>query len=162
MTGNNKKTLNIFLMGESTGHISYAITELGVRDIVIVSSKSTYEQNKGFLDQLEQNGVKIHEKITVDPFAADSVVLISTRILEVYQKYHQEGFEIRCGLTGGTNLMAIAMGLAALVTGARCHYVVFNNNENRLVNISSFADIKKRIDFDNLNVLFQEGSTNVR
>lgn len=157
MIGNNKEILNIFLMGESTGHISYAITELGVRDIVIVSSDSTFEQNKGFLDQLEQNGVKIHEKITVDPFAADSIMLISTRILEAYQKYHLEGFEIRCGLTGGTNLMAIAMGLAALVTGAKCHYVGFKNNENHLVNISSFADIQKRIDFEDLKLLLRGG-----
>jgi len=161
MTGNNKKILNIFLMGESTGHISYAITELGIWDIVIVSSESTYEQNKGFLDQLEQTSIKIHEKITVDPFAADSIMHISTRIVEAYQKYHLEGFEIRCGLTGGTNLMAIAMGVAALVTGAKCHYVGFKNNENHLVNISSFTDIKKRIDFNDLNLLLRRGSTNV-
>lgn len=145
MTGNTKKALNIFLMGESTGHISYVINELGIHDIILVSSILTFDRNKDFLGQLEQNGVCIHEKIEVDPFDKDSIVEISNKIIKIFKKYEKNGFDITCALTGGTNLMAIAMGLAALVTGSACHYVVFNNGENRLVNITCFEDIQQQV-----------------
>jgi hypothetical protein len=158
MTGNTKKSLNIFLMGESTGHISYVINELGIHDIILVSSIPTFERNKEFLLQLEQQGVRIHEKVIVDPFARDSIVEISKTILELYKKYEQNGFDITCALTGGTNLMAIAMGLAALVTGSSCHYVVFNNGENRLVNITCFADIQKQMRFGDLETTLRGGN----
>ena len=157
MTGNSKKNLNIFLMGESTGHILYAVSELGIRDIVLVSSESTYNQNQVFLDLLGHMGVTIHERIEINPFAPDSIEVIYTRILETYEKFEQDGFEITCALTGGTNLMAIAMGLAALVTGTKCHYVVYNNGENHLVNIESFAKIQNHSDLKNRKAFFQGG-----
>lgn len=160
MTGNTKKPLNIFLMGESTGHITYVINELGLHDIIIVSSISTFDRNKDFLRQLEQNGVKIHEKIEVDPFDKDSIVEISKKIIKIFKKYKKNGFNIACALTGGTNLMAIAMGLAALVTGSVCHYVVFNNGENRLVNITSFVDIRQQMHIGDLESFF--GGVNVQ
>lgn len=147
-------------MGESTGHISYAIDELNVSNILLISSEYSYQQNGPFLDQLEQNGIIIHEKIKVDPFAADSIEQISKRIIEAYNKYQREGFEIICGLTGGTNLMAIGMGLATLATGSKCHYVAYKNNVNCLVNIGIFADIKERTNFYDLNNLLQEGFSN--
>jgi len=157
MTGNTKKPLNIFLMGESTGHISYVINELGINDIILVSSIPTFERNREFLLQLEQNGVRIHEKVTVDPFASESIVEISKTILEMHKKYEQNGFDITCALTGGTNLMAIAMGLAALITGSPCHYVAFNNGENRLVHVTCFTDIQKQMRFGDLETTLRGG-----
>jgi len=158
MTGNTKTPLNIFLMGESTGHISFVINELGIHDIILVSSAPTFERNREFLLELEQNGVRIHEKVTIDPFARDSIVEISKTILELYEKYERNGFGITCALTGGTNLMAIAMGLAALVTGSACHYVVFNNGENNLVNITCFTDIQKQMRFGDLETILRGGA----
>jgi hypothetical protein len=151
MTGNTKKPLNIFLMGESTGHISYVIKELDLHDIILVSSIPTFDRNKDFLVQLEQNGIKIHEKIEVDPFDKASIIEISNKIIKIFKKYEKNGFDITCALTGGTNLMAIAMGLTALVTGSACHYVVFNNGENRLVNITCFEDIRQQTGIGDLD-----------
>jgi hypothetical protein len=106
--------------------------------MVVFTSPDLFDENQAYIAGLEENGVEVLDVIRLDSFKPDSLETMTRQILDCHEKY--EGFTIICGLTGGTNLMVIAMATTALLKGARCHYVL-NNSQNDVLDIPFFQEL---------------------
>ena len=128
--------MHMLLLGLSHEHILVEIKALGIRNAVLFTSENLLEDAKSFAETLEGCRVKIHEIICVDPFQSDSLDVMIKQIRTVCAKY-SERYSVVCGLTGGTNLMAISMSMAALLEGLPCHYSL-PRNINPVISVDYF------------------------
>jgi hypothetical protein len=129
---------HFILLGHSREHIDRTVEKYGVKRMVVFTSPDLYQENQPYIAGLRERGVEVLDVVQLDTFKDDSLETMTSKILECHDKY--EGFTIVSGLTGGTNLMAIAMATAALLKGARCHYVL-NNGQNDVLDIPFFQEL---------------------
>jgi hypothetical protein len=137
-TTGDRSIAHFILLGHSKEHVDHAIKKYGINRMVVFTSPDLYGENQAYIASLAENGVEVLEVVRLDSFKPDSLETMTTQILDCHKKYG--GFTIICGLTGGTNLMVIAMATAALLKGSRCHYVL-NNSQNDVLDIPFFEEL---------------------
>jgi len=123
MMKKTKPEMHMLLLGMSHDHILVEIKATGLRHAVFFTSENLMEDAKDFAMKLGNEGIYVHEIVSVDPFESESSETMTTEIQTTIHKYSNE-YKVVCGLTGGTNLMAISMALAALKIGIPCHYSI--------------------------------------
>ena len=129
-------------LGNSKDHVIKAIERLSIRRMVIFTSPQLKADAQAFCKLLSDKGVEVLEVFEVDPFQSDSLEIMIRSLLEAHDKYSQnERIEIVSGLTGGTNIMAIAMGVVSMIKGLRCHYVI-SPPDDRVLEIDLFERLK--------------------
>jgi|GEM_PF-3467800 len=136
-----RETPQIFFLniGNSKEHIEKAVDELKIKDAIIFSSVQTRIETE-FLKYLNDKGVNVLETHCVDPFTSDSLRNIISIMLSTIERYSKQGTEFIVGLTGGTNIMAVAFGVVAMIKGLRCNYIL-NQEEDFLLKIDTFKEI---------------------
>lgn len=137
-TDTDKHPIHFLLLGHAKEHIGTVIEYYNIQDAVIFTSKELEEENLPFIRSLHDRGITISEVIDLEPFGEDALEQMTKKILETYSVYSQSGrSEFVVGLTGGTNLMVVAMALVALMKELPAHYVL-NNGKNEVVEIDLF------------------------
>jgi len=127
MTGgdNVSSPIHFINLGTSKEHVSKAIDQLSIRRMVVFTSPQLRSEVECYCAALAEKGVKVLEIIDADPFQSDSLDNMMRLMLRTCDKYDPDGStEIVAGLTGGTNLMAIALGIVSMLKRMHCHYVV--------------------------------------
>ncbi|MBP2132354.1 hypothetical protein J2128_000275 [Methanomicrobium sp. W14] len=159
MTGNgkNNEIIHFLILGNSKVHILRAIDYFDIKKAVIFTSENMMIENQPFIDEIEQNGVNVIKVVLLSPFEEKALENMSQKILKTYELYSNRGSsEVIAGLTGGTNLMALAMGMLCLSAGLKAHYVL-NNEVNDLIEIDYFKKLWKNRDLSNLKDCILEG-----
>lgn len=139
---------HFILLGHSKEHVDQAIQKYGIKKMVVFTSPDLYAHNQEYIVGLPRQCVEVLEVIQLDTFKDDSLETMTSKILECHEKYGGR-FTIISGLTGGTNLMAIAMAMAALIKGDRCHYVL-NNDRNDVLEFPFFQTLNQLKDLDRM------------
>lgn len=127
MTGesDSDSIVHFILVGHSKEHVLKAIDEFHITKMVMITTNDVIDQSRQFLASLSGLGVELCDIIEVDPFQENSLQDITSKLLDACDKYGQNGkTEIIAGLTGGTNIMAIALGNVSMIKRLRCHYIV--------------------------------------
>ena len=142
MTGEQPtNSIHFILLGHSKEHVSAIIKEFNVTRLVFFTSVELEEENQQFVEKIHARGIQILDIVYLDPFAKESLEIMTTRILDTYKKYCHGDTHIFAGLTGGTNLMVVSMAMAALIKGMPAHYVL-NNESNNVLEISFFKSLE--------------------
>lgn len=117
--------VHFLLLGKSPGHLDIVLNHYHIDKMILFSSKEIEEDVIDLLNENEPLNEFDPEVIYLQPFDPGAVEEMTERILEVERriKIDYPDSEIIAGLTGGTNLMAISMAIAAQQSGWRCHYV---------------------------------------
>lgn len=157
MIGVHEKASQIFFLniGNSKEHIEKAINELQIRDVVIFSSIQLKDEVDEFLGHLKNKGMNVLETHYIDPFAENSLRNIISIMLSVTER-HAAGAEFVAGLTGGTNIMAVAFGIVAMIKGLRCNYIL-KREEDFLLRIDTFKEIDRSVPLEEIGRFFAEG-----
>lgn len=117
--------VHFLLMGHSKEHLTKAVLEFRIQKMVIITTSDVAIDAKSFISSFIENGIEICEILEVDPFHDDSLQSLIVTLLDACDRHGQQSKkEIIIGLTGGTNLMAIAMGMVAMIRCLRCHYIL--------------------------------------
>jgi hypothetical protein len=133
-----ESSLHFLLLGHAKEHIGAVIEYYNIQNAVIFTSKELEEENLPRIKQLQDMGVTVSEVVYLEPFGQDALERMTKKILETYSAHSRSGqSEFVVGLTGGTNLMVVAMALVALLKGLPAHYVL-NNGKNEIVEIGLF------------------------
>ena len=127
--------LHFLLLGHAKEHVRAVIEHYSIRNAVIFTSMELEGENLPFIRGLHDEGVVIAEVINLEPFGQDALERMTARILDAYSGSGKTKFIV--ALTGGTNLMVVAMALVALMKGLPAHYVL-NNGRNEVVEIDLF------------------------
>lgn len=153
--GERLKPIHFINLGHSKEHVIKAVESLDIQKMVIFTSPLVKEGSGEFLERLEGLGVEIVEVFVVDPFLQDSLRDTVRSLLRAHRKYSNGGrVEVVSGLTGGTNIMAIAMGIFSMLKGLRCHYVV-SPPDDRVMEIALFEGIVGSMSIDELVERFE-------
>jgi hypothetical protein len=128
LKNNEPDVIQFLLLGSSQGHVLPVIDNYNTSKIVLFSSEDLKTETEDFSRQIEkEKGIQC-EIILLDPFGSSSLFEMVKEILHKAEEYEKKKEELKpiivAGVTGGTNLMAIAMALASLVKGWACHYVL--------------------------------------
>jgi hypothetical protein len=91
----------------------------------------------------------------VDPFTTQSMQKMISITLSAADRYSAHGVEFVVGLTGGTNIMAVALGIVAMIRGYRCNYVL-NKEEDFLLKIDTFREIDRSVPLREIDKFFLE------
>ena len=140
MTGGDKipSPIHFINLGMSKEHVTKAIDQLSIRRIVVFTSPQLRSEAESYCTELAEKDVEVLEIIDVDPFQPDSLGNMMQSMLRTYDKYNPDGrTEIVSGLTGGTNLMAISLGIVSMLKRMHCHYVV-SPPDDRVIEIDIF------------------------
>ena len=130
--------LHFLLLGHAKEHVRAVIEHYSIRNAVIFTSMELEGENLPFIRSLEDEGVLIAEVIYLEPFGQDALERMTARILDAYHTHSGSGRpEFVMALTGGTNLMVVAMAVVALMKGLPAHYVL-NNGKNEVIEIDLF------------------------
>ncbi|NLA99506.1 MAG: hypothetical protein GX837_00815 [Methanomicrobiales archaeon] len=149
--------LHFFLLGHAKEHIRAVIEHYSIRDVVIFTSVELEEENLPFIQSLRDEGVVISEVINLEPFGQDALERMMARILDAYHIHSRsERTEFVVALTGGTNLMVVAMALVALMKGLPAHYVL-NNGRNEVVEIDLFERLAACVDAKEVEAQIRAG-----
>lgn len=155
MTGieqNNQQTIHFILLGNSKEHILHAIYHYSIQKMVLITSDILYDENVPFIVNLQKKGILILDVIVVDPFSSNCLENMINELLCKYEAVSNSGqVPVIFGLTGGTNLMAIAMSFVALIKNLRCHYIVKNQIDN-IIEIDLFEQLEDVITSDQLKL----------
>lgn len=155
MTGiepNNQQTIHFILLGNSKEHILQAIDHYSIQKMVLITSDTLYDENFPFIVNLQKNGIQILDVIVVNPFSCNCLENMINELLRKYEAVSNSGqIPVIFGLTGGTNLMAIAMSFVALMKNLRCHYIV-KNQVDKIIEIDLFEKLEGVIISDQLKL----------
>lgn len=135
--------IHFLLLGTSKEHILRTIEYFDAQQVVFFTSQNLMNENQPFIDEIGQKGVSVLETVFLDPFEEAALEHMIQRMKEAYD-FHSRGEtnQIIAGLTGGTNLMVVAMGMVCLAFGLQAHYVV-NNETNDVIDISFFQNLPR-------------------
>lgn len=155
MTGieqDHAHAIHFLLMGNSKEHILHSIDHYSIKKMVLVTSDTLYDENIQFIADIQKRGIDVLDVITVNPFSNNC---LETMIQEILGKYeaisNSSQIPVMFGLTGGTNLMAIAMSFVALLKNLRCHYIV-KNQVDKIIEIDLFERLESAITCDQLKL----------
>lgn len=155
MTGiepNNQQTIHFILLGNSKEHILQAIDHYSIQKMVLITSDTLFDENFPFIVNLQRNGIQILDVIVVNPFSCNCLENMINELLCKYEAVSNSGqIPVIFGLTGGTNLMAIAMSFVALMKNLRCHYIV-KNQVDKIIEIDLFEKLEDVITSDQLKL----------
>ncbi len=147
--------LHFLLLGHAKEHIRAVIDHYGIKNAVIFTSMELERENLPFIRSLEDEGIVIAEVINLEPFGQDALERMMVRILDAYRTHSGSGrTEFVVALTGGTNLMVVAMALVALMKGFPAHYVL-NNGRNEVVEIDLFESLAPCVDAEEVETLIR-------
>ena len=133
--------IHFLLLGNSKEHILRAIKYFKAQQVVFFTSQNLMSENRPFIDEIRKKGISVLETVYLDPFEEKALEHMSQRMGEAYDLHSAGGtHQIIAGLTGGTNLMVLAMGMVCLAAGLQAHYVV-NNETNDVIEISFFRNL---------------------
>lgn len=163
MTGietENTSVIHFILLGNSKEHVLHAIDHYSIQKMVLVTSKTLYDENIPFIANLRKRGFDVLDVIVVNPFSNDCLETMIQEILSKYEAISSSNqITVMFGLTGGTNLMAIAMSFVALLKNLRCHYVV-KNQVDKIIEINLFERLEGVITCDKLKLEVLLGENN--
>jgi len=145
--------IHFILLGHSKNHILAAIAHFKINKMVIFTSKELLEENLPFIQEIIPKSVQVLEVVELDPFEPQALENILLIISEKYRKYSGKGkIPIIISLTGGTNLMVVAMALVASEKRLKTHYVL-NNESSDVIEIDYFERMKGKGSFEKSGVL---------
>ncbi len=154
----HEDAVHFLLLGHSQEHIHEAIDRFRIQSVVIFTSRNLFDDSKAFAREIEDGGVKVLEVIALDPFNDRSVEKMTMEIINRYDRYIRDQPKmIVSGLTGGTNLMAISMALAAMLRGLKCHYMV-KSDEGNPIEIDLFEKMNKADGIEPMMSLVRDGA----
>ena len=140
-----KESIHFILLGHSKTHIQRVVEYFKLKKMVVFSSTELEDENRPFLEDLSSKGIQILEVVHLDPFKVKALENMIAIITEKYEEYSKHGMDpIITSLTGGTNLMVVAMALVASEKRLKAHYVL-NNESNDVIEIDYFADKDEKI-----------------
>jgi hypothetical protein len=146
------QTIHFLLMGNSKEHILHAIDHYSIQKMVLVTSDTLYDENVPFIMDIQKRGIDVLDVMIVNPFSNDCMETMIQEILGRYEAISNSSqTPVIFGLTGGTNLMAIAMSFVALLKNLRCHYIV-KNQVNKIIEIDLFERLEGAITCDQLKL----------
>ena len=146
------QTIHFLLMGNSKEHILHAIDHYSIQKMVLVTSDTLYDENFPFIMDIQKRGIDVLDVMIVNPFSNDCMETMIQEILGRYEAISNSSqTPVIFGLTGGTNLMAIAMSFVALLKNLRCHYIV-KNQVNKIIEIDLFERLEGAITCDQLKL----------
>lgn len=146
------QTIHFLLMGNSKEHIFHAIDHYSIQKMVLVTSDTLYDENIPFISDIQQRGIDVLDVIIVNPFSNDCLETMIQKILGRYETISSSSqIPVIFGLTGGTNLMVIAMSFVALLKNIQCHYVV-KNQVDKIIEIDLFERLESAITCDQLKL----------
>ena len=149
--------LHFLLLGHAKEHVRAVIEHYSIRNAVIFTSMELEGENLPFIRSLQDEGVVIAEIINLEPFGQDALERMTARILDTYHIHSRSGrTEFVVALTGGTNLMVVAMALVALMKGLPAHYVL-NNGRNEVVEIDLFERLAPYVDAEEVEAQIRAG-----
>lgn len=147
--------LHFLLLGHAKEHVRAVIEHYSIRNAVIFTSMELEGENLPFIRSLQDEGVVIAEVINLEPFGQDALERMTARILDAHHTHSGSGrTEFVVALTGGTNLMVVAMALVALMKGLPAHYVL-NNGRNEVVEIDLFERLAPCVDTAEMETLIR-------
>ncbi|MDG6251405.1 hypothetical protein [Methanocalculus sp.] len=152
MTGADtaSEPVHFLLLGNAKEHIFRAIEYFGIQKVVLFTSQHLMSENQPFIEQLEREGISVLETVFLDPFEHVALERMTQRMLEAYDLHSNGGaHRVIAGLTGGTNLMVLAMGMMCLAAGLKSHYVV-HNETNDLIEIDFFSNLAQNMDLSEI------------
>ncbi|MDV0446406.1 hypothetical protein MsAg5_02390 [Methanosarcinaceae archaeon Ag5] len=161
MTGMSEQYSNIskiYLLnvGISKEHIEKAIMSLNIENVILFSSVQMKEDTISYAGHLKETGVNVLDMVFVDPFTETSVNEMIQSMLRIVDEYPSDDIEIIAGLTGGTNLMAISLGIVAFIKGLRCNYVL-NKDADFIIPIDTFEKLSPEMTLKDVEFYFKEG-----
>lgn len=146
------QTIHFLLMGNSKEHILHAIDYYSIQKLVLVTSDTLYGENIPFISDIQQRSIDVLDVIIVNPFSNDCLEAMIQEILGRYETISNSSqIPVIFGLTGGTNLMAIAMSFVASLKNLRCHYIV-KNQVNKIIEIDLFERLEGTVTCDQLKL----------
>ncbi len=149
---NNQNIIHFILLGNSKEHILHSIDHYSIKKMVLITSDGLYDENFPFIVSLQEKGIQIIDVIVVNPFSCSCLENMINEILCKYEAISCSGqLPVIFGLTGGTNLMAIAMSFVALIKNLRCHYIV-KNEVDEIIDIDFFERLEDVIASDELKL----------
>jgi len=156
MNKNGEKTSQIFFLnvGVSKEHVGKAIDTLQIEKTVIFSSIQLREETEDFTRSLTGRKVDVVEVHYVDPFTPESMRNIISLMLTTAKKYSAQGMEVVAGLTGGTNIMAVALGVVAMMLKLQCNYIL-NKDDDFLLRIDTFKNIDDAVTLEQFERFFE-------
>jgi len=98
-----------------------------------------------FSKTLGETGPKVLEQINLSPFSDNALESMTAAILSAHEKFGSNGEHISVSLTGGTNLMVLAMALVAISRRLPAFYCV-NNEEQTILSIDLLQNLSNNID----------------
>jgi hypothetical protein len=124
------ENVQFLIVGNSHDHILKIVSHFKPHKVVLISSSGIMESTTELVRKVQGLGLEI-EIVSVDPFKEDAVYIIMHEIISRARNYtaRPDPPKVYIGFTGGTNLMAIAAALSALVLRAEGHYVVKDTDE---------------------------------
>lgn len=147
--------LHFLLLGHAKEHIRAVIEHYSIGNAVVFTSTELEEENLPFIQSLRDEGVVISEVINLEPFGRGALERMTARILDTYHIHSRSRkTEFVVALTGGTNLMVVAMALVALMKGLPAHYVL-NNGRNEVVEIDLFERLAPCVDAAEMEALIR-------
>jgi len=122
--------IQFLIVGISHDHIFKIIHHFQPLKLYLISSFEMEESTKILNHQIKELNIS-SQIIWINPFKEDSLQQITNEIVWRAKKEMIEhpNIKIFIGFTGGTNLMAIAAGISAMVLNAESHYVLKDKDE---------------------------------
>ncbi|WFN37441.1 hypothetical protein L1994_03360 [Methanomicrobium antiquum] len=140
------KIIHFLLLGNSKEHINRVIEYYEIRNIVFFTSINLINENLEFIKDIKKKEINVLETVLLDPFEEKALENMTKKMLDAYSLYSNDGINhIIAGLTGGTNLMVLSMGMLCFSAGLKAHYVV-NNENNDVITIDIFQNMVKNGD----------------
>lgn len=147
--GKKKDSIQLLLVGHSTGHIMKVVEELNPIHLDLFTSLELKAEVTAFMNSMtDYDGTYNIQRIPTftKESLIDGILIISSRYSELKKKFPEE--KIYFGITGGTNPMAVEMALAAILSEESIHYVIKGSDseedQNKLI-IYDTAELKKFI-----------------
>jgi hypothetical protein len=138
------ESIHFMLIGHSKTHVQRVVEYFKIKKMVVFISIELQKENQSFLEDLSSKGVEFLEVVPLDPFDTKALENMINVITEKYELYSNHGkLTVVTSLTGGTNLMVVAMALVASEKRLKAHYVL-NNECNDVIEIDYFKKIKKK------------------
>jgi hypothetical protein len=137
--------IHFLLVGNSKEHLYRYISYFHPDSVVLFTSHDLAEDTEIFSKTLGETGPKVLEQINLSPFSDNALDCMTAAILTAHDKYDGNGSIISVSLTGGTNLMVLAMALVAISRRLPAFYCV-NNKEQTILSIDLLQNISTSID----------------
>lgn len=129
--------LHILLVGKNHEHIFHTINHFEPDRIAFISSFELKESTLKLRTEVMRRNIQC-EIFWVEPFIPNALDQIISQILNIGVKFKKEfpNARLNIGFTGGTNIMAIAAGICALLLKVDGHYILKTTKEIYIYNLN--------------------------